>query len=223
MSYPVWNFSQYPSNISPLTRVQQYSTGGQQGNAYTSSYAPAIPQYTETQIYQYYQQYQVYPPQPYHVIPDFPQPVYGYDDMQTGSMNYTHDSLSSAPRTQDRLAIPEDHRVPRRTSSQRTDRSRSSSQPRTYKCELSDCTSTANFTRLADLQRHQATVHKAPGPPDYPCSVPECTRVGEKGFTRRDHLVEHLRNFHHIDIPKRRPGERSAYPLGLKDYTSSLS
>jgi hypothetical protein len=46
-------------------------------------------------------------------------------------------------------------------------------------------------------------------------TVPRCTRIGDKGFTRRDHLVEHLRNFHHLDIPKRRPGERSA---GLPPY-----
>ena len=42
--------------------------------------------------------------------------------------------------------------------------------------------------------------------------------MGEKGFTRRDHLVEHLRNFHHIDIPRRKPGERSAFPFGWPEY-----
>jgi hypothetical protein len=84
---------------------------------------------------------------------------------------------------------------------------------RTWKCELPNCSSTANFTRLADFQRHQSTVHEV-GTPRYPCTFQDCTRVGDKGFTRRDHLVEHLRNFHHIDIPKRRPGERSAYPFG---------
>jgi len=88
---------------------------------------------------------------------------------------------------------------------------------RTWKCEFPNCSSTANFTRLADLQRHQSTVHGV-GTPGYPCTVQDCSRVGDKGFTRRDHLVEHLRNFHHIDIPKRRPGERSAYPFGLSDY-----
>jgi hypothetical protein len=88
---------------------------------------------------------------------------------------------------------------------------------RTWTCDLPNCTSTANFTRLADLQRHQSTVHGI-GKPDFPCTVPRCTRVGDKGFTRRDHLVEHLRNFHHLDIPKRRPGERSANPLGIPPF-----
>ncbi|KAF2787905.1 hypothetical protein K505DRAFT_315873, partial [Melanomma pulvis-pyrius CBS 109.77] len=91
---------------------------------------------------------------------------------------------------------------------------KSNSRTRTWTCDLEQCTSTANFTRLADLQRHQSTVHGV-GTPDFPCTVPRCTRIGDKGFTRRDHLVEHLRNFHHLDIPKRRPGERSA---GLPPY-----
>lgn len=85
--------------------------------------------------------------------------------------------------------------------------------PRSWTCEIAGCTSSANFTRLADLQRHQSTVHGM-GTPEFPCTVPRCNRVGDKGFTRRDHLVEHLRNFHHMDIPKRRPGERSAFPFG---------
>ncbi|KAF2737463.1 hypothetical protein EJ04DRAFT_510329 [Polyplosphaeria fusca] len=61
------------------------------------------------------------------------------------------------------------------------------------------------------------------GTPDFPCTVPRCTRVGDKGFTRRDHLIEHLRNFHNLDIPKRRPGERSANPLGLPHFQHSES
>ena len=84
---------------------------------------------------------------------------------------------------------------------------------RTWTCDIPTCTSSAHFTRLADLQRHQSTVHGV-GTPEFPCYVARCNRVGEKGFTRRDHLVEHLRNFHHIDIPRRKPGERSAFPFG---------
>jgi hypothetical protein len=92
--------------------------------------------------------------------------------------------------------------------------------PRTWTCDIPSCTSSANFTRLADLQRHQSTVHGV-GSPEYPCTVPRCNRIGDKGFTRRDHLVEHLRNFHHMDIPKRRPGERSAFPFGWPEGGAS--
>jgi len=87
---------------------------------------------------------------------------------------------------------------------------------RTWTCDIASCTSSANFTRIADLQRHQSTVHGV-GTPGYPCNVPRCKRVGAKGFTRRDHLFEHLRSFHHIDIPKRRPGERTVFPFGWPD------
>ncbi|KAL4781469.1 hypothetical protein BJX76DRAFT_335267 [Aspergillus varians] len=62
-----------------------------------------------------------------------------------------------------------------------------------------------SFTRPADLKRHQSTVH-------YPvfqnCPVPDCSRKDSNGFPRRDHLVEHLRSYHHMDVPKRRAAKR---------------
>ncbi|KAF2008063.1 hypothetical protein P154DRAFT_15071 [Amniculicola lignicola CBS 123094] len=123
-------------------------------------------------------------------------------------------SLLPTPPTT-RLAVPgEDERSIR----PRSDRSRSTSRTRTWQCEIAGCSSTANFTRLADLQRHQSTVHGI-GTPEFPCTQPRCSRVGDKGFTRKDHLVEHLRNFHHLNIPKRQPGERSAG--GIPQYPSS--
>ncbi|KAI9368561.1 hypothetical protein BJX61DRAFT_211464 [Aspergillus egyptiacus] len=70
-----------------------------------------------------------------------------------------------------------------------------------YACE--DCGK--SFTRPADLKRHQSTVH-------YPvfqnCPVPDCSRKDNNGFPRRDHLVEHLRSYHHMDVPKRRATKR---------------
>lgn len=57
-----------------------------------------------------------------------------------------------------------------------------------------------SFTRFADLKRHQSSVH-------YPifrnCPVEHCSRKGSNGFPRQDHLVEHLRSYHHLDVPKR--------------------
>lgn len=93
---------------------------------------------------------------------------------------------------------------------------------RTWTCDITGCTSNAQFTRLADLQRHQSTVHGM-GTPEFPCTVPRCSRVGDKGFTRRDHLIEHLRSFHQLDIPKRKPGERSAFPFGWPEGYQSAS
>ncbi|KAL4881078.1 hypothetical protein BJY04DRAFT_218596 [Aspergillus karnatakaensis] len=70
-----------------------------------------------------------------------------------------------------------------------------------YACD--DCGK--SFTRPADLKRHQTTVH-------YPvfqnCPVADCSRKDNNGFPRRDHLVEHLRSYHHMDVPKRRAAKR---------------
>ncbi|KAJ5124366.1 uncharacterized protein N7515_008191 [Penicillium bovifimosum] len=64
-----------------------------------------------------------------------------------------------------------------------------------------------SFTRFADLKRHQSSVH-------YPvfrnCPVDQCSRKGSNGFPRQDHLVEHLRSYHHLHVPKRGGCKRSA-------------
>ncbi|KAJ5153088.1 uncharacterized protein N7482_009566 [Penicillium canariense] len=69
-----------------------------------------------------------------------------------------------------------------------------------------------SFTRFADLKRHQTSVH-------YPvfrnCPVEHCSRKGSNGFPRQDHLVEHLRSYHHLDVPKRRAMKRSAKVAAL--------
>ncbi|KAI2786548.1 hypothetical protein POX_g08934 [Penicillium oxalicum] len=69
-----------------------------------------------------------------------------------------------------------------------------------------------SFTRFADLKRHSTSVH-------YPvfrnCPVEHCSRKGSNGFPRQDHLVEHLRSYHHLDVPKRRAVKRSAKAADL--------
>ncbi|KAJ5965618.1 hypothetical protein N7481_012332 [Penicillium waksmanii] len=74
-----------------------------------------------------------------------------------------------------------------------------------FACDASGCSK--SFTRFADLKRHQSSVH-------YPvfrnCPVDHCSRKGSNGFPRQDHLVEHLRSYHHLDVPKRRAFKRSA-------------
>ncbi|KAF1836486.1 hypothetical protein BDW02DRAFT_493376 [Decorospora gaudefroyi] len=200
---------------SPAMSGYSYSSSdqGQGTYSYTPPYQAgvptAVPQYTQTQINTYYAQYQCYPPQPYHVIPDYyVQPVTvaptGFQQPVAGAYDTPHWQTQV-----ENLNLPHSHGP-----------SRSNSRTRTWTCDIPSCTSSANFTRLADLQRHQSTVHGV-GTPEYPCTVAHCNRVGDKGFTRRDHLVEHLRNFHHMDIPKRRPGERSAFPFGWPESGGS--
>jgi hypothetical protein len=53
----------------------------------------------------------------------------------------------------------------------------------------------SHFTRPADLVRHCATYHNYVAK-NYDCPRPKCHRVGEFGFTRMDHLNEHLRQYH---------------------------
>ncbi|KAL4895543.1 hypothetical protein BDV59DRAFT_156350 [Aspergillus ambiguus] len=63
------------------------------------------------------------------------------------------------------------------------------------------------FTRPADLKRHESTVHR---PVYQDCPVEECLRKDSNGFPRRDHLIEHLRSYHHWNVPKRRVVKRGA-------------
>jgi hypothetical protein len=70
-----------------------------------------------------------------------------------------------------------------------------------FACLTPSCNST--FTRKADLERHITTVHILDAP-RFDCPMYRCHRTGEDGFTREDHLKEHLRNYHNKDIPKRR-------------------
>jgi hypothetical protein len=42
----------------------------------------------------------------------------------------------------------------------------------------------------------------------FPCRFKKCTRKGDHAFTRKDHLTEHLRNYHKQAIEKK--GRRGA-------------
>ncbi|EAW11577.1 putative C2H2 finger domain protein [Aspergillus clavatus NRRL 1] len=80
--------------------------------------------------------------------------------------------------------------------------SESSKSTKPYGCE--DCGRA--FTRSADLRRHQTSAHN---PIYQDCPVEHCSRKKLNGFPRRDHLIEHLRSYHHLDVPKRRMTKRA--------------
>ncbi|EOA88016.1 uncharacterized protein SETTUDRAFT_184325 [Exserohilum turcica Et28A] len=182
---------------SPAMSGYSYSSSGQGNYSYQPPYQPGIPQYTQHQIHAYYAQYQCYPPEPWQMVQEY----------------YVEQQPMSIPHTAYQEPVTGYESTGWQLQDTDVNVSASPGQKRTWTCDIPTCTSSAQFTRLADLQRHQSTVHGV-GTPEYPCHVARCNRVGEKGFTRRDHLVEHLRNFHHIDIPRRKPGERSAFPFG---------
>lgn len=79
-----------------------------------------------------------------------------------------------------------------------------------YLCLHLQCASAGTrFARYADLQRHIAIVHDRPNLQLVDCSYQGCHRRGEYGFTRKDKMVDHLRDVHKLDIPKRTSGKRS--------------
>ncbi|THV52261.1 hypothetical protein BGAL_0084g00210 [Botrytis galanthina] len=79
-------------------------------------------------------------------------------------------------------------------NTERLDRHAYSSGHFAYVCRYPDCESTAG--RFSDLIRHQAC-HKE-DVPRHPC--PHCsTYRGNNGFKRKDHLRQHIRNYHKIE------------------------
>ncbi|KAL8877743.1 MAG: hypothetical protein Q9198_004297 [Flavoplaca austrocitrina] len=84
-----------------------------------------------------------------------------------------------------------------------------SSKSNPYICSYPGCP--RSFARPYDLDRHMR-VHLPPDKYDCPQGLREggfCNRVGENGFSRRDHLNEHLRKVHMLDLPKSARGTRS--------------
>ena len=56
------------------------------------------------------------------------------------------------------------------------------------------------FSRKADVTRHIKSRHEIKY---INCPKAKCERKGKQGFTRNDHLTEHLRGYHLEEIPKR--------------------
>ena len=79
-----------------------------------------------------------------------------------------------------------------------------------YVCHHPGCDTPC--TRRSDLRRHMKyhrpnTKHDCP----YGAKVGSfCKRVGENGFIRKDHLLEHLRRVHDVDVPESSRGMRAS-------------
>ena len=66
-----------------------------------------------------------------------------------------------------------------------------------------------SFGRKADLERHIVAIHTRASAAMVDCDFPGCHRRGEYGFVRRDKMIEHMRDVHKCEIPKRQLGKRS--------------
>ncbi|GIJ99352.1 hypothetical protein Aspvir_001482 [Aspergillus viridinutans] len=140
--------------------------------------------------------YEFMPPSPYNTtsVPDlyalntsYSVPIPSYSSSYDTQFAFTP-SLEESLLTQYSLG----------TSASSSESSKSS---KAYACE----TCGKAFTRSADLKRHQTSVHY---PVYQDCPVEHCPRKARNGFPRRDHLIEHLRSSHHMDLPKRRMTKR---------------
>lgn len=71
----------------------------------------------------------------------------------------------------------------------------------TITCEFDKCS--AVFKNIGEFNRHYRCVHiKAAKHSKLDCTFEGCYRVGEEGFTRKDNLIQHLRNVHGEVITK---------------------
>ncbi|KEF62934.1 uncharacterized protein A1O9_00908 [Exophiala aquamarina CBS 119918] len=90
-------------------------------------------------------------------------------------------------------------------------------------CPHSDCHNEEGvpqrrFSRKADVSRHYSSQHN---PKYMDCPKRNCGRKGKDGFTRKDHLVEHLRGFHMEAIAKRETGVKVLVKKGCDDKSNS--
>ncbi|KMU74454.1 hypothetical protein CISG_04525 [Coccidioides immitis RMSCC 3703] len=118
----------------------------------------------------------------------------------TSTRSYSHrKQVTTSYAARPKNIEPTSPQVKRSTSRS----SRQDSQPRSsprYICVHPGCES--SFSRPADLSRHQVSVHFRDGVM-LDCPKPRCTRKGDQGFSRQDHLIEHLRQFHCMKLAKR--------------------
>ncbi|KAJ5233914.1 uncharacterized protein N7469_005680 [Penicillium citrinum] len=208
-SYPESYASSYSS--SPGGMDFFYGMGAPQAPVYDSSFdlepaSPFVPE-VHPEIYSFTSS------SPYMYSPPMQVKEFPFKDFQMYEAPPMATSLpSSASSTCDSVGwnIPEE--VPSVTSYPTMSMSEdsgpdtpSATKPsKPFACDAASCNKA--FTRFADLKRHQSSVH-------YPvfrnCPVDNCSRKGSNGFPRQDHLVEHLRSYHHLDVPKRRACKRS--------------
>ncbi|EXJ59957.1 hypothetical protein A1O7_04105 [Cladophialophora yegresii CBS 114405] len=76
------------------------------------------------------------------------------------------------------------------------------------------------FSRKADVTRHYKSRHDVTY---IDCPKRNCERKGRQGFTRRDHLTEHLRGFHMELIAKRHNKVKKKEPDSNEDSNESNS
>ncbi|KAI4237458.1 MAG: hypothetical protein LQ349_001848 [Xanthoria aureola] len=150
-------------------------------------------------------------PSSYNVSPTAysPNGTYGYNSSQLGYLAPSHGHghgqyYPTAHPTSSNNTPAQQSKSPSTSTSTRT------SKPTQGICLYPGCP--RQFARAYDLERHMKVHFPDPtGRLDCPYAGEGsfCKRVGERGFTRKDHWSEHLRNVHMVDLPKSARGTRN--------------
>ncbi|KAM5490578.1 hypothetical protein MaudMau93_002382 [Microsporum audouinii] len=125
-----------------------------------------------------------------------PTSSYEYDTSEYETHNSTQGQYGSLSTSSNQDYPFDGQNMVGLTSSPRSTAADRSSQR--FICLYENCE--ASFSRVADLSRHQKSIHF---PTKMDCPKPHCNRKGFYGFTREDHLTEHLRQYHGENLAKR--------------------
>ncbi|KAL9000541.1 MAG: hypothetical protein Q9169_000834 [Polycauliona sp. 2 TL-2023] len=181
---PASNQTHYPyANSTPMAATGSQGSSGSSGSNYSQYSHSASPQaYSPTEAHGYGSN------QPSYFYPN-----YGYQQSHPTSQQPQYSTGTSNKHAKPGSSSP------------------TTSKPAPYVCVYPGCSRA--FARPYDLQRHMKvhfpdSVDKL----DCPHGAKEgsfCKRVGENGFTRKDHLDEHKRKVHLMPLPKSARGTRN--------------
>ncbi|KAF3479944.1 uncharacterized protein GIQ15_06920 [Arthroderma uncinatum] len=125
-----------------------------------------------------------------------PRSPYEYDINEHDSRQSTQEQADGFPTSLNQDYLFDSQYMARVSPSPRSSNTERSSQR--FICLYENCE--GSFSRVADLSRHQKSIHF---PTKMDCPKSRCNRKGYYGFTREDHLTEHLRQYHGDNLAKR--------------------
>ncbi|KAK3702266.1 hypothetical protein LTR37_014977 [Vermiconidia calcicola] len=133
---------------------------------------------------------------PYHSVNHSQQTLHNHypvqNNQQYNQHRARHRQMSNQPVQNDNKSEPSPPAAPLQNRPQ-------------FLCLYDNCIG-VGFARKADLERHVFIQHNRETHKYVDCEFPGCHRRGDYGFTRRDKMVEHLREVHKVDVPKKQGG-----------------
>lgn len=124
-----------------------------------------------------------------------------YYNSRRSSQSYNHTTSSTSPNSSYNYSPGSSPQFSISTSSSTSPSTASNTSSPIYYCLFSNCTHYC--ARKADLERHVQVTHLRDTLDLVDCQHYECHRKGRYGFTRKDKMIDHMRDVHKVDIPKR--------------------